>query len=321
VKCGKLSIMTTKNLLESATLVESPQSGTWKVRLISEGKGSSGIYPPEMLEKYHSAFNNVLSFENHPGWMDGPESRNFTQIVGRVQGETWIDKDERGKVGIYANWDPDPEHRERLARYKDNLGLSIYIEGDGHINEDGEYVVDFLNGEDAFRSVDVVIAAGRGGRFEESQMQQIYAQRRAESDKTGVEASAPDGKEHKMDEKIEALTAQVTALASSVETLVTAAKTKAEEAAQVEADEKVVEERIATYEANLAAIESVRESLLPSQVKHLLAEAKNAADMTALIEQAKTLADELREDAHLVESADTGVIKGATKETKYGAWN
>src|SRR5690554_952942 len=124
--------MTTKNLLEAATLVESNDSDVWKVRLISEGKGSSGVYPAATLEQFKNAFNDILSYENHPDW-DGPQSRNFKQIVGQVVGETWTDTDERGKLGIYANWSPDPEYKERLSRYKKKLGLSIYIEGEGHL--------------------------------------------------------------------------------------------------------------------------------------------------------------------------------------------
>ncbi|MCK9600632.1 MAG: hypothetical protein M0R06_16425, partial [Sphaerochaeta sp.] len=172
--------MTTRNLFEAATLIESPTEGLWKVRLISEGKGSSGIYPAQMLQEHYSAFNGpTLSFENHPTWADGPESRNFKQIVGQVVGETWVDVDERGKKGVYANWEPDPEHRARLERYKKSLGLSIYIEGEGHLDEDGEFVVDSFNANDPYKSVDVVVAAGRGGRFEES-LKEMYSHRREE---------------------------------------------------------------------------------------------------------------------------------------------
>lgn len=310
--------MTTKSLLESATLVEAPAEGPWHIRIMSEGKGSSGIYSAELLENYHKAFSDALSFENHPTGFDGPESRNFTQIVGQVVGETWTDIDERGKKTIDANWDPDPDHRERLTRYKDKLGLSIYIEGDGHIDEDGEFVVDSFNEHDPYKSVDVVIAAGRGGKFVES-MRSVYENRRP-TDAMIEENESTDSvrKESKMDEKaieaINALTAQVSALVS-------AQTAKAEENAQVEADEKAVESALDVYSDAIEAIEAARESLLPSQVADLRAEAKAGNDVKPLIEKAKKVFEEAT--AVVTEAAgSTGRVLGeSAKETHYGAWN
>lgn len=307
----------TRHLLEAAILVESGDTGPWRVRLISEGKGSSGIYPASLLEGYGHAFNDSLSFENHPVGWDGPQSRNFTQIVGKVVGETWIEKDERGKVGVYANWDPDPDHRERLARYKKNLGLSIYIEGDGHLDEDGEFVVDSFNPMDPYKSVDVVIAAGRGGRFEEN-LKEIYSQR--SENKPSAETSAQEGKD-KMDtekivEALEALTAKVAALES-------ASNAKAEENAQREADENAATEAREQYAASVEAIEAVRADLLPSQVKHLMAEAKAGKDVTPLIESSKALVAEMREDAKLAPRVQEGrVVRGSENTSKtYGVWS
>lgn len=312
--------MATKNLFETATLVEASETGTWKVRLISEGKGSSGIYPASLLERYGHAFNDSLSFENHPVGWDGPQSRNFTQIVGKVLGETWIERDERGKVGVYANWDPDPDHRDRLSRYKKNLGLSIYIEGDGHLDEDGEFVVDSFNEMDPYKSVDVVIAAGRGGRFEES-LKEIYSQR-SES-KPGAESSAQERKDQKVMEKqeIEALTAQVESLVTAVTALVSANAEKAEENAQREADENAAKEARDEYAAAVEAIEAVRDDLLPSQVKHLMAEAKAGSDVAPLIESAKTVAAEVREESKTPRIVE-GRVVGSSESRKFaGVWS
>lgn len=304
--------MTIKNLLETATLVESGDADTWTVRLISEGKGSSGIYPAETLETYKHAFDNVLSFENHPiGW-DGPEARNFQQIVGRVVGETWTDTDERGKVGIYAKWSPDPDSKERLNRYKDNLGLSIYVEGEGHADEDGNFVVDTFNEHDAFRSVDVVIAAGRGGRFEEGALKKIYAQRRVEN-KSDVESSAREFKEKEIQEMDKEILDAVNALKTSVDALTSTQTAKAEETAQIAADEAAVKEKVEAITTNLDAVESAREGLLPSQVENLRAEAKAGVDVAPLIETAKAQKAEMEKDfeTRLGESQATGRVKGS----------
>lgn len=307
--------MDKRNLLETATLVESPDSGPWKVRLISEGKGSSGIYSAELLENYGSAFNESLSFENHPVGWDGPQSRNFTQIVGQVVGETWTDTDDRGKVGVYANWEPDPEHRERLSRYKKKLGLSIYIEGDGHVDEDGEFVVDMFNGQDPFKSVDVVIAAGRGGQFEES-LKKIYSQR-SES-KPGTDPSVQERKDTKDMDEIKELTAKVETLTSAVETLVSAQTAKVEEDAQTKADQNAVEEAVAQRMESVKAVEAARDDLLPSQVEDLLAEAGKGADVTPLIEKAKKVSSEAK--TQVQESASAGRVITGSNEWKSGAW-
>ena len=305
--------MATKNLLETATLVEAAETGTWKVRLISEGKGSSGIYSAELMENYGHAFNNSLSFENHPVGWDGPQSRNFTQIVGKVIGETWVDVDERGKKGVYANWEPDPDHRDRLARYKENLGLSIYIEGDGHVDEDGEFVVDSFNAMDPFKSVDVVIAAGRGGRFEES-MREIYSQRR--ESKPSAEASAQEPRKDKQDMDNEKIVEALTALTAQVSALVSAETAKAEESAQKTADENAVAEALTAYETAIKAIDEA--DLLPSQVESLRAEAKRGVDIAPLIEAATKVVTEARQMAE--SDKNEGRIMGGSEASTFGAW-
>ena len=310
--------MTTKSLLESATLVETTSEGPWKVRLISEGKGSSGIYSAQLLEKYHAAFDGVLSFENHPiGW-DGPETRNFTQIVGKILGETWIETDDRGRVGVYGHYDPDPENRDRLARYKENLGLSIFIEGDGHANEDGDFEVDSFNEHDPYASIDVVIAAGRGGRFEES-LKNMYANRRTENKPT-TESSVEELKETDMDE-IKELTAVVSALATKVETLVSAQEAKAVEEAQLKVDTEAVEKAIEAYAAQDVAITAAE--LLPTQANALRAEAKRGVDVAPLLEKATKERDEILAEAtkRLDETKDPeGRIVGSETGFKSGAW-
>lgn len=307
--------MTTKNLLETASLVETSSDDSWKVRIISEGRGSSGIYPAELLQKYFTAFSGpVLSYENHPNPFEGPQSRNFTQIVGKIQGEAWVDTDENGRVGVYANYVPDPEYRDRLERYKDSLGLSIYIEGDGYENEDGDFVVTSFNALDPFKSVDVVLAAGRGGRFEES-LKEMYSRRRAESEKPDT-TSVQEGKETEMDEETKGL---INSLISSVQTLVSAQETKAEEAAQKDADETAVAQAIEAYDAAVKAIDEA--DLFPEQVTALRAEAKAGVDVTEKIAEAKAIKDAAVK--HVQESAKAdpthegrlfeGTVKSATE--------
>lgn len=308
----------TRHLLEAASLVEADTSkDTWVVRLISEGKGSSGLYSATLLEEWGYAFNEALSYINHPTGWDGLESRAFTEIAGEVVGDVWIDRDERGKVGVYANWRPDPDHKEKLARYAKKLGMSIYIEGDGHFNEDGEFEVDTFNPNDPFKSVDVVIAAGRGGRFEitESYRKMYESARVAESEKRPGARQA-ERKEIKMDEELkEALKGITDALAVLV-----AEKKQAEAAeAQVEADEAAVTSAVEAYDEARKAIDEA--DLLEPQREALLAAAKTGKDITADLVSAKAVKESALEAAktRLGESADADQLRefGGSDKQEY----
>lgn len=304
-----------KHLLEAASLVSESASedGTWKVRVISEGKGSSGTYTASLLENHHRAFDNVLSFKNHPVGWDGPQSRDFTMIAGEVVGETWVEKDERGLTSVYANYRPDPEYAEKLERYKSKLGLSIYIEGSGYEDENGEYIVDWFNPEDPYGSLDVVIAPGARGKFMES-MREFYS---ANESSNGRPGTRQEEQENKMDK--ETLEAALKPLVDALTVLV--AEKKATEAAdaQVEADKAAVTSAVEAYDAKVKAI---AEADLPEiQAESLRAAAKAGQDVAPLIESAKALKAAI--EADLRESAgsedSTGRILGEAA-TKFGAW-
>lgn len=301
-----------KHLLEAASLVSESASedGTWKVRVISEGKGSSGTYTASLLENHHSAFDNVLSFKNHPVGWDGPQTRDFTMIAGEVVGETWVEKDERGLTSVYANYRPDPEYAEKLERYKSKLGLSIYIEGSGYEDENGEYIVDWFNPEDPYGSLDVVIAPGARGKFMES-MREFYS---ANESSNGRPGTRQEEQENKMDK--ETLEAALKPLADALTVLV--AEKKATEAAdaQAKADEAAVTSAVEAYDAKVKAI---AEADLPEiQAESLRAAAKAGQDVAPLIESAKALKAAI--EADLRESAgsedSTGRILGEGRKVE-----
>lgn len=303
-----------KHLLEAATLVEADtEAETWKVRLINEGRGSSGVYSAQLLEDYGHAFNGAISFLNHPA--SGPETRNFTEIAGRVQGEVWKEKAEDGTLGLYANWRPDDDHRAKLERYKDKLGLSIYISGSGEVEDDGEFHVREFDVEDPFKSVDVVIAAGRGGRFEITESyRQIYESARvAESDEPSV-TSALEMEKIKMDEKdLEA----IRSLTVAVSALVADRDKATAEAAQATADAEAGQKAVEAYDQAVVAIDAAE---LPEKVvESLRKQAKDGVDVTPLIEQAKEMKSALAET--LSESAAGGRDFGTGTQSKFGAWS
>lgn len=273
--------MNKRHLLEAASLAsDAPaEDGTWVVRIISEGKGSSGIYTAELLENHHSAFDELLSFTNHPVGWDGLESRDFTMISGQVVGKTWVDKDERGLTAVYANWLPDPSHREKLELYKSKLGLSIFIEGSGYEDENGEFIVDWFNPQDPFASIDVVIAAGARGKFMES-ARKAYASVLADAEKPGVTSALEERKlvmEKDVEDRFAAIEALLTALVEKNE----AAKA---EAAQAEADAEAGRIAVEAYDAAVSAIDKA--DLPEKVVETLRTQAKEGIDVTPLIAQA-----------------------------------
>lgn len=278
------------NLLEAASLAsDAPaEDGTWKVRLISEGKGGSGTYPAELLENHHKALDNLLSFKNHPTGWDGPQERDFTMIAGKVLGETWLEKDERGLTAVFANYLPDPAYKDKLERYKDQLGLSIYIEGSGYYQEnaDGteEFIVDWFNPADPYASVDVVIAPGARGKFMESLKKTYDSVRENKSENPSPAAGQEtEGEGMNLEETgkaVEALTAQVAALV---------AKEAAEkgEALQAEADATAVAAAVEAYDASRKLVDEA--DLLEPQRAAILESAKAGADVAPLIESAKAI--------------------------------
>lgn len=286
------------HLVEAATLVgeSAREDGSWKVRLISEGQGSSGFYTRKALEETHSVFNDVLSFKNHPSGWDGPETRDFTMIVGEIVGDVWVEDDERGMAAIYGWYLPDPEHKDKIERYKKKIALSIFAMGDGELNEDtGRYeVLGFV--EDPYTSLDVVLAPGARGGFMEA-ARQVYAKRveNASASPAGVKSSKKGFSEMEIKElgdllggKIDALTA---ALTSSTEAAAAEAQANVDEAAV----ESAVQDALASFADKVKSIESAE--LLPTQVASLMERAKLGKDIEQHLTDAVAIAKEARSEA------------------------
>lgn len=293
-----------RHLLEAATLVgeSAREDGAWKVRLISEGQGSSGFYSRALLEGFHSVLNDVLSFKNHPGEWEGPESRDFTMIVGEILGETWVEDDERGLAAVYGWYLPDPEYKEKIERYKNKIALSIYAMGEGSHNEDtGRFEVTSFE-EDPYNSLDVVIAAGARGKFLEH-ARKIYAHRVENASATSAGDTKEDTEGYSEME--------IKDVADKLDTLIAKYEGQDEsnkKEAQAEVDsEKVAEAVKAGVEAFRKASETIAEAkLLPTQEATLLALAAEGRDITSDIDSAKVIATEARSLAESVATNQEG---------------
>lgn len=282
-----------RHLLEAATLVgeSAREDGAWKVRLISEGQGSSGFYSRELLEGFHSVLDDVLSFKNHPGEWEGPETRDFTMIVGEILGETWVEDDERGMAAVFGWYLPDPEYRDKIERYKNKIALSIYAMGEGEFNEDSGRFEVLSFEEDPYNSLDVVIAAGARGKFLEH-ARKVYAHRVENASATSAEDKDKEGlsemAEKDVLDKLDTLIAHFAA----------ATESKQKEA-QAEVDSATVEsaakDAVKEYDARVEAISAAE--LLPAQAKALRESALLGKDISADLDTAVTIAKEAREEA------------------------
>lgn len=142
-------------------------NGIYEVTFITEGKGSTGYYSRELLETYgpktfREGFNNYF---NHIKWHESPEDRDLKTACGKILPGTFYNVEDglgkvKGKIQIA------PEHREFVEFFKENIGLSIFASGTSEYDEDtGQLNVTSFDTEYPYTSVDLVIAAGRGGEF------------------------------------------------------------------------------------------------------------------------------------------------------------
>lgn len=163
--------MTTRRIEESATITVDPDTKAMRVCLISEGSGSSAEYPASFFTQENAdRLAGSLSFPGHPVDLDHPEYRDPFTAVGSIGEKVVIETDAAGKRAFWGEFIPSkskPTVAGYLAEYGPKLGLSIYSESEGYEDRNtGRWVAERLVEHDPYRSVDVVVAAGRGGKFD-----------------------------------------------------------------------------------------------------------------------------------------------------------
>lgn len=266
--------MSAIKIQEHGKLVESSNgNGRFRVRIITEGKGSSGVYSRELLEKYKDVFADRPMFMNHPKDPNQPWERDVRDIAGRtgsVVEYAVVD----GLAALYTDVKVDRRWSDFVSEYADLIGVSIYASGEGR-EENGEYIVEsFASPEvDPYTSVDWVVAAGRGGRVE--RMLESYRQIETSTGNPVVDGEATAVPEvekmgNHMDEKIlalvEALSAKVDALDAKVTSVVALSEQAATEATEKADAFEVIEELTA----------AVAEASLPEQGRKRVIEAVKA---------------------------------------------
>lgn len=322
--------MGTRHVVESGILAERGDDGTYPVRIITEGEGSTGIYSRELLERSADVFSGLPSFVNHPQDPAKPHLRDAKSIAGRiVKGSTEFRVGEDGLAAIHGRYKPNRDYADWIEENADLLGLSIFIGAAGE--EDtatGKLVLESFDEKDPYGAVDIVVAAGRGGRFERAaeSLRAIESSLGTPAAKPGA-ASASGEKEDHMDPKV------VEELRSLIRTefaaIVAEQKGLADKAAQAEADaEAAVAKRTAdAVEAYAAAAKAVAEAdLLEPQAESILEAARKGADYAPLIESAKKVVEAA--DKRAAEKRDEGgfgrvVESGSASDTDFtiAGWN
>jgi len=281
-----------------------------KAVLISQGIGSSGYYPPEFFTQENAdALAKALSFPGHPEWGD-PTTRDPLSAIGWVGDTVTVESDDLGAKRFVAEYHIGKSRPDVLAyldEFGTRLGLSIFIEGEGDYDSTTNiFTVTSLNGADPYKSVDLVVAAGRGGALVEgakpgSKNPIAEAQKKLLA-LAEASTSAPAEEENEeinmatLEEKIDALADSVTSLTSAVSTLVTAKEDSAQAEAQAKVDAEAVntavESRLDQFAADSALINEA--GLTESQQAEAMVLAKTGGDVKTYVESAKKVLDEAR---------------------------
>lgn len=301
--------MSAIKIQEHGKLVESNKGdGRFRVRIITEGKGSSGVYTRELLENYKDVFAGRPMFMNHPKDPNQPWERDVRDIAGRIAPQVEYAVED-GVGALYADVTVDKRWAEFVAEYQDVIGVSIYASGEGR-EENGQYIVESFDESDPYTSVDWVVAAGRGGRVE--RMLESYRQIETSVGTPAAEGAAtvaptPQSKEnHDMD--IEILAGKVDKLQESINSLVEAHTALAESLKPVETPAEA---------PDLAAVvEAAVAEGLPKESRDVVVESvKAGAEPEKAIAAQKALVESIRKsltEAQAEVEAPAGrVVEGA----------
>lgn len=290
---------------EAATLRVDPTTKALRVCLIREGSGSSADYLAEFFNQTNAdALAGVLSFPNHPFDLDKPQHRDPLSAIGIIGEKVVVETDPAtGKKALWSDYEvPDQKVKEYLTKFGHKLGLSIYADSIGHKDPStGKWIAESIRADDPYRSVDLVVAPGAGGKFD----------RIAEGFIKVVEASAIAGenKEFDMEPKDvkEIVDAAIAPVLKVVEGLTTALSDKAAANAQIEADKAAVDKTVAEFAENydkaMAAVKAAQ--ITESQEKSLRALVLKGEDITQPLAEAVAVVAEARKGLSEAEGDDT----------------
>lgn len=278
--------MTTIRLHESNDKMDasSKGEGIYRVRIIDTGWGSSGYYSEKVLAEYgpKTFTKGTGMYLNHSTEQEVANGRDLEKIAAKLITDAEFDESEGA---LFADIKVGSRYRDIIEEYQEIVGLSIFASGDvseGEAEGRSGKIVESFNIEDPYKSVDFVVAAGRGGRIE----------------KMIESATADNSKGKSMTE--EDVTKLVTALSTALSTAVAEAVGK-----EIEQRLPVVEkEEVEPLNKAEVAEKLVAEGILPSQRKSIYALIDTGItqeELDTVIEEAKKDVEELQKS--LVESS------------------
>lgn len=276
---------------ESVTEAPVKKGNRWRVIVARPGQGSSGFYSEDLFRRdaHKIIAPGGQSFINHD------DSRNPKDMIGVYpEGSFWSEEDKAvvSELEVFSHW------KDFVEEVGPHCGISLYALGEA--DEEGN--VTAIN-EDRLNGADLV---ARPGLIGSGLAEKLYESAKAQ---TVVEPSVTSAQEERKLEMEKDVEERFSALEALLTSLVTEKQTAQEEAAQVAADEKVVEERLDAYDAAVEAIEAAE---LPADAaKALRAEARKGTDVAPLIEFAKSVKD--GEAQRIAEAADQGRDFGSRK--------
>lgn len=292
-------------LRESVTEAPVKKGNRWRVIVAKPGQGSSGFYSEDLFRRdaHKIIAPGGQAFINHD------DSRNPKDMLGTYpEGSFWSEDDKAvvSELEVFSHW------RAFVEEVGPHCGISLYAMGEA--DESGN-VTSFI--EDRLNGADLVARPGLVGS---GLAEKLYESAKAHSVEEPGANVAREERKLEMEKDVED---RFAALESLLTSLVAKEQTKAEEAAQVTADDEAVNQRVESITAGLDAVEAARAELFPAQVDALRAEAKKGADVAPLIEAAKKVREEALEAVRVTESAPGRGFGdgGSATDFKIGRWS
>jgi hypothetical protein len=148
--------------------------GTVMLKLISEGVGSSGFYPKDVLKRdgpkvFTKGLFNLIDHPTAQQEKDRPEGSVLNVGSTLMEDAKWYDswKDKNGTdqgAGLYARATVKPTFREDLSVIANDIGMSIRAKGKARRGLIDGVEMPIIESIDKALSVDYVTLPGRGGK-------------------------------------------------------------------------------------------------------------------------------------------------------------
>lgn len=302
--------MSKKLLGESTSVpVATGIEGRWRAVFITPGRGSSGEWTEEVLERdgAHALKKGARCFVTHNRLPNG-EADPFTMWATLAEDAVY----EAG-VGLVGEIDVLKSWRERVEEVAPHTALSVYLWAD--VDEFGTVTRIY---EDVENGVDLVVHPGREGS---ELVQKMYESAKRASEKAA--ATSAEDKEEGSAAVTKDITDAIAALGAELGAKFEAvlASNKQELQAEVDADAiaEAKKEARATYDAQATALAEAK--VLPAAESRLKAALIAGEDITDRIAEAKADAEDARalatEGAGAGRNHESGGLGGRQAESKH----